>query len=166
MKNLTEYMNWYRIVYPIINTKEFQKRKTFRHHGDTTVYDHSLKVSYRAYIIAKSLHSDAKSAAIAGMLHDMYSTPWQDVKIKQPFYKMHAFSHAKDALVNSQKYYSKYLTPKIENAILRHMFPLNIIPPKYSVGLVLTLADKIESIDMLTSKEAMSKTFLGFLKRS
>ncbi len=166
MKNLTEYMNWYRIVYPIINTKEFQKRKTFRHHGDTTVYDHSLRVSYRAYIIAKSLHSDAKSAAIAGMLHDMYSTPWQEVKIKQPFYKMHAFSHAKDALINSQKYYSKYLTPKIENAILRHMFPLNIIPPKYSVGYILTLADKIESMDMLTSKEAMSKTFFGFLKRS
>lgn len=157
MKRDKNYDEWYSIACPIINSKEFQKRKTFRHHGDHTVYDHSIKVSRRAYNIAKSLNCDYESAAIAGLLHDLYSTPWQDDKEKKPFFKMHAFTHAIDALMNARKYYPEYLNEKIENAIVRHMFPLTITPPKYFIGFIITIADKIESLDMLTSSEAMKK---------
>ena len=126
------------------------------------MYTHSIKVSLGAYALAKKLHLDYKSAAIAGVLHDFYSTPWQDSKIKQPLLQRHAFSHARVALENSQKYFGKYLNPKIENAILRHMFPLNITPPKYSTGYIITIVDKIKSMDFVFCKESWAKTF-GFL---
>lgn len=158
MKKLDEYNEWLYIVGPIITSQEYLRRKAFRHHGETSVYDHSIKVSKNAYKLAKMLHGDYKSAAIAGALHDFYTTPWQDVVIKQPFYKMHAFTHARDALSNSRIFFRMYLNKKIENAILRHMFPLNIIPPTHTTGYFVTIADKISSLDMLLSLESLRKT--------
>lgn len=167
MKKIDKLEEWFNIINPIITNEEFLKRKTFRHHGKTTVYEHCMKVSYASYSIARFLHLDYTSAAIAGILHDFYSTPWQDVKIRQPLFKMHAFSHASDALNNSQKFFKDYLNPSIENAILRHMFPLNITPPKHSTGYIVTIADKISSLDFILSKESLAKTFsfIWFLKR-
>lgn len=159
-----DYKEWYKIVRPIITSKEYLKRKKFRHHGNTSVYEHSIKVSLGAFKLAKMLRLDYKSAAIAGVLHDLYTTPWQDVTVDLPFFKRHAFSHARCALENSQKYYSKYLNPKIENAILRHMFPLNIKPPRYSTGYIITIVDKCVSMDFVFCKETWAKTF-RFLKR-
>ncbi len=128
------------------------------------MYEHCIKVSLGAYSLAKKLGADYKSAAIAGVLHDFYTTPWQDVTIKQPFFQRHGFTHARVALENSRKYYAKYLNPKIENAILRHMFPLNIRPPRYSTGYIITLVDKCVSMDFVFCKETWVKTF-RFLKR-
>lgn len=163
MRKSYDYSEWNTIVEPIITSDEYLKRKTFRHHGDVTVYDHSIRVSQKAYRMAKRLGLDYKSAAIAGILHDFYETPWQDVKIKQPIYKMHAFTHGKSALDNSKRFFPLYLNPAIENAILRHMFPLTL-PPKTKIGFIITIADKASSVDFITSKEAWFKTF-SFLKR-
>lgn len=150
---------WYDIVSPIINHPEYQRRKTFRHHGDITVYDHMVRVSIYMYLWAKKLNMDYKSAAIAGLLHDFYETPWQDVKVKQPFFKMHGFTHAANALKNAQKYFPEYMNPVIENSILRHMFPLNKVPPKYKIGFMLTLVDKYVSLEMFKEPESLIKTF-------
>ncbi len=161
MKNYFEDKEWLEIIKPIIEHPEFQKRKTFKHHGATSVFEHSIRVSHKAYKIAKGLRTDYRSAAIAGILHDFYTTPWQDVIIKQPIHEMHAFTHAKSALLNSQTYFSEFLDEKIEDAILRHMFPLNITPPKYLVGYIITLADKLSSLDMLLSPTSLMKTILA-----
>lgn len=136
------------IVNEIINHPEFQKRKKFLHHGDISVYEHSLKVSQKAYSIAKFFHADYKSAAIAGLLHDFYEKPWQEDKEKHKFFEQHGFTHAKNSYDNAHKYFKEYMNPQIENAILRHMFPLNIKPPKYKVGWIVTLADKLVSLEV------------------
>lgn len=159
------YKEWYKIVRPIITSKEYLKRKQFRHHGNTSVYDHCIKVSMLAFSISKRFGLDYKSAAIAGVLHDFYTKPWQDdTKNDTPLLKRHGFTHAEDALCNAKKHFGKYLNPKIENAILRHMFPLNIRPPKYSTGYVITIVDKVESMDFIFCRETWIKTF-KFLKR-
>ena len=154
-KNLRE---WLEIVKPIIDSPEYQKRKKFRHHGDITVYDHCVRVSIYSYLVARRFKMDYKSAAIAGLLHDFYTTPWQECTEKLPFFKMHGFTHAAIALENSRKYFSEYLNPTIENAILRHMFPLNKIPPKTKVGFLITLVDKYVSIEMFREPESIIQT--------
>lgn len=136
------------IISNIKNDPEFQKRKKFRHHGKITVYEHCLKVSKKSYDIAKTLHLDYKSAAIAGLLHDFYEKPWQEDKEKHKFFEQHGFTHAKNSLNNCHKYFEQYLNVEIEDAILRHMFPLNIKPPKYKIGWVVTLADKMVSMEV------------------
>ena len=152
---------FYTVASPIINHPEYQKRKNFMHHGDTSVYSHSINVSLRAFSIGKKLNLDLDSLIIAGLLHDFYEKPWQEVKEHLPLFQRHGFTHAKNALDNSRKYFKEYLNPQIENAILRHMFPLNKIPPKTKIGIIINISDKLESIDMLLSKDSMLKT-LGF----
>ena len=58
------------IVSEVINNSEFIKRKEYRHHENISVYTHSLMVSYYSYKIAKKMHLDYESTAIAGILHD------------------------------------------------------------------------------------------------
>lgn len=144
--NLSE---WYEIVKPILDNPEFQKRKNFNHHGTITVYEHTMRVSILNYKMAKRLHLDYKSAAIAGLLHDFYYKPWMEDHEWKPLFKRHGFTHAKDALENSRKVFPELMNKKIENSILRHMFPLNICPPKYLEGWLLTIADKKVSLECI-----------------
>ena len=74
-------------------------------------------------------------------------------------FKKHGFVHAKEALENSREYFSDYLNPVIENAIERHMFPLNIIPPKYKIGWLIVLFDKKNSMDFVEHPSAFIKCF-------
>ena len=59
------------LVYHILINSEFNKIKSIEHHG-VTRYEHSLKVSYYSYKIAKFLHLDYKDVARGGLLHDFF----------------------------------------------------------------------------------------------
>lgn len=159
-----EAMEYYNIIYDILKNSEFQKRKKYKHHGDITVYDHSLAVSKLSYIIAKKLKCDYKSAAIGGLLHDFYKEPWQEKKEKKSFFKKHGFTHAKDAMDNSYIYFNNLMNSKIENIILRHMFPLNKIPPKYIEGWIVNLSDKYISLEVFKNYKFLYR-LLGLKSR-
>lgn len=163
---------WYRIVEDILRNPEFQKRKLFMHHHNITVWDHSILVSFKSFMASKYFKADKRVCAIAGLLHDFYSQAWIStpeleklengkyttlMKEKKPWYKMHGFTHAKDASINYVKYFPKLEDKKITNAILRHMFPLNIIPPRYKEGLIITTVDKLSSVRELPSITYVSK---------
>lgn len=168
------YFNeWYKIVKPIITSEEFKKRKLMKHH-DESVYDHSVAVSFCSYKMAAKRKRDeffCYNCAIAGLLHDFYPRAWQyseTLELLEPSFSarfndkannrdLHGFTHARDALKNSRKFYKKYLTPQIEDAILRHMFPLNPYPPKFIEGWYITLADKIVSFSNFPSLKELPK---------
>lgn len=160
--NLSE---WYEIVEPILSHKEFQKRKEFLHHGEISVYDHVINVSMVNYKWAKKLGLDYKSAAIAGLLHDFYETPWTMDTEHHPFFQKHGFTHARSALNNSRKYFGKFMNKTVENSILRHMFPLNIVPPKYKEGWLLTLADKYVSMEVMLEPKFFKDLLSGVIGR-
>lgn len=155
-----DYMkHYYDIVRPILDNEEFKKRKNWRHHGDTSLYDHSLQVSLLAYRLSfhfKSMDNDI--IAIGGLLHDFYNKPWMENTEKKPLLQKHGFVHAAEARENAYLYFSELMNPVIDNIILRHMFPLNKIPPKYKEAWLVSLADKIVSIDFL-EKENIVKLF-------
>lgn len=152
---------YYDIVKDILNNEEFKKRKNYMHHGNTNVYDHSLNVSIMAYKIGKKLNMDVESICVGALLHDFYSTPWPERTEKTPFLKKNGFTHAKDALNNANMYFPELLNEKSENIILRHMFPLNVIPPKYKEGWLITILDKVESCEVLKDPKSWPK-YLGF----
>lgn len=157
MSNLDE-IEYYKIVNKILNHPEFQKRKQYAHHGNISVFDHSLAVSKVSYYLAKKLKKDYKIAAVGGLLHDFYYNPWQGVKEKRPFLKKHGFVHAQEAHDNALKYFPEYMNNRVENVILRHMFPVNKIPPKYIEGWIVTIADKYVSCEVL-----LHPTFFKYL---
>ncbi len=139
---------FFEIIDEILNSEEYQKRKKYKHHGEKSVYNHCLSVSMKSYKIAKVMGMDYKSAAIGGLLHDFYYKPWQDNKEKTPLLKKHGFVHAKEALINSKKNYPQYMNKRVENIIVRHMFPLNITPPRYIESWVITIVDKYVSMEI------------------
>lgn len=139
---------YYKIVQKILEHKEFQKRKDYAHHDKISVYDHSIAVSKLSYRLARFLKVDYESAAIGGLLHDFYYKPWQENQEKKPLFQKHGFVHAKEAYENSKNIFPEYMNPQIKNIILRHMFPLNKIPPKYIESWVVTFADKWVSLEV------------------
>lgn len=167
---LTPGNEYYEIVKEILDNKEFQKRKEYMHHENSSVYDHSLSVSILLYIWAKKWHLDYKSAAIGGLLHDFYDKPWQskehklESKTKKGFFKQHGFVHASEAARNAKLFFPHLINPKIDNIIRRHMFPLNIHPPKYIESWMITLVDKYVSLDVLKTPKAWPK-YLGIGKK-
>ena len=149
---------FYKVARKIIYNKEYKKLRTFLHHN-SSVYDHCLDVSYNSYLVAKKLKKvyrniNIENVIIAGLLHDFYREPWRDNKKKGLFNK-HGFTHAAIALERSKETFSSLLNKRIENAIVRHMFPLNIRPPKYIEGWIITLVDKYVSLDMFKSKSTI-----------
>lgn len=162
----TKNKEYYRIVKYIIEHPEFIKRKDYKHHENESVYEHSIKVSMLSYKIAKLLHLDKESIAIGGLLHDFYYKPWQDCIEKKKFLKQHGFVHAKEALDNSNIYFKNFLNDKTEDIIIKHMFPLNIKPPRYAESWIVTLVDKIVSLNVLAHPTVWPK-YVGIkLKKS
>lgn len=165
MKKLTneEQKEFDEIAKIIINNKEYQRRKEFKHHGEETVYDHCLKVAEIAYKMAKKRNLRIKETVIGALLHDFYYEPWQDNTEKKKFFKKHGFVHAAEALENSRKEFGDLINPLIGDIISKHMFPLNIKLPKYKETWVVTTADKIASLNVLKQPKKWYR-FIGVRK--
>lgn len=156
-----EYLEY---VEKILTNKEFLKRKEYCHHENLSVYEHSLEVSYKSYLYAKRHKLDTKSIAIGGLLHDFYDKPWQESTEHKKFLKQHGFVHAKEALLNSRKYFNELMNPKIEDIILKHMFPLNKNIPKYKESWIVSFIDKKCSLEVLKHPKEYPK-YLGIKRK-
>ena len=142
-------------VRDILANKEVQSMSGFIQHGSTTCLEHSINVSYLTYLYCKEHGMDARAAARAGLLHDLFLYDWHQHYVRRKGEALHGFSHPRRALENAQKAFS--LTAKEKNMILRHMWPLTVIPPKYKEGFVLLWYDKYCSMN-----ETMRRTVLAF----
>ena len=60
------------IAHPVV-----QQMKQYPHHCGTSCFRHCLNVSYYNYQICRLLGLDARSAARAGMLHDLFLYDWR-----------------------------------------------------------------------------------------
>lgn len=152
------------IVKVILEHPEFIKRKEFQHHEEESVYEHCLKVSKLAYLIAKKLHlKNPEEIAIGALLHDFYDKPWQNNTEKVPFFQQHGFVHASQAVKNSKKYFPELMNERIEDMIEKHMFPLNIKPPKYIGSWIVNISDDIISLNVFLHPTKLPK-YVGIKK--
>lgn len=142
-KSDLQYMN---IIKEYINNEEFQKTNKIEHHGITR-FEHSLKVSYYSYKVAKTLRLDYKEAAVGGLLHDFFITP-EELSKKEKINSF--FTHPKLALQTAEKQFD--LTVKEKDMIRSHMFPMNYSLPKYMESWIVTTVDKCVAINEFSHK--------------
>ena len=121
------------------NHPAVQEMKKYPHHCDTSCYQHCLNVAYYNYHICRLLGKDYLAAARAGMLHDLFLYDWH-THAKETGDRVHGLTHPKAALAMAEKYFD--LTDKERDIILKHMWPLTVIPPKSFEGFIITLTDK------------------------
>jgi len=133
------------IIEEIINNDKFLKLKKFLHHRES-IYNHSINVSYLTYKISKKIRVDYKSATRAALLHDFFLYDWRKEgrENKKKLFHKHGFTHPKTALINSKENF--IINKKEADIILKHMFPLTIIPPNSIEGWVVTFVDKYITI--------------------
>lgn len=142
-KNDLQYMN---IIKNYINNENFQKTKEIEHHGITR-FDHSLKVSYYSYKIAKALKLDYAETAVGGLLHDFFinDNNWSKKQQIESY-----FNHPKLALETALKEFD--LSVKEQDMIRSHMFPVNISVPKYLESWIVSSVDKCIALEELSLK--------------
>ena len=124
----------------ILDSKSIQIQKQCLQHGKRTVFEHSLAVALMCLTINEFLHLKLNERRLirGALLHDYFLYDWH---VKDKSHRLHGFRHPYFALENARKEYE--LDPVLEDIIVKHMFPLIPIPPKYKESWVLCIADKI-----------------------
>ncbi len=146
MSNHKSDLQYISIINEYINNENFQKIKSIEHHGITR-FEHSVKVSYYSYKIAKILRLDYKQTAVGGLLHDFFISS-NDRTSKEKIESV--FTHPKLALETAEKEFN--LTAKEKDMIRSHMFPINISVPKYMESWIVSIVDKIVATEELSLK--------------
>lgn len=141
MKNLTLPSNqlYLSFVEDILLNEKFLSMSSYIQHGNTSCLEHSINVSYMAFQLCEKKGLDSRAAARVGLLHDLFLYDWHD-KTRGPKRYYHGFTHPKEALNNANREFS--LSEKEKDGILRHMWPLTIIPPKFKEGFIVLWCDK------------------------
>lgn len=158
--NKEDYEEYLNLAKTILDHSEYQKRLLLLHHGKESVVEHSIKVSYTAFKLARKFNLNKQDAVVAALLHDFYDRDWTKHKNTEGFFKAHGFTHAEIARANAKKYFPELVNKTVEDAIVKHMFPLNIKPPKYTISWVLTASDKWVSLTVIKDFRALP-SYLG-----
>lgn len=132
-----EYMD---CVRDILEHPVFMSMEQYIQHGTTTCRAHCIQVSYSGYKICKRIGGNWRSAARAGLLHDLFLYDWH-THARETGDHFHGFTHPRAALVNADRYFK--LTEEERMVIVRHMWPLTLVPPSSRAGYAVTCADKI-----------------------
>ena len=129
------------LIEPIISKESYQSMKNYRHHGNTSTYDHSISVAYLCYKYQKKHNSkiDLKSLIRGALLHDYYLYDWHHTKEGHRF---HGLRHPKTSLKNAKRDYGPLNKIEID-IIIHHMFPLVILPPLTKAGWIVSYYDKV-----------------------
>ena len=128
---------FFNIINDLLKNNTINNLKLYKHHYGSNRFEHCLSVAYYSYLICKFLHLDYKSASRAGMLHDLFLYDCED-KLARP--KNHISIHPKIALQNAKKLFD--LNDKECDIILKHMWPITFLPPKYWESFIITFIDK------------------------
>ena len=79
-----------------------KRMKKYKHHGKTSCYRHCLNVAYYNYWLCRLFRLDARSAARAGMLHDLFLYDWH-THAAQTGNHFHGLTHPGTAYRNARK---------------------------------------------------------------
>lgn len=136
MNHILDDKEYYEIVSDIINNDNFDEIKKIEHHGITR-YEHSLRVSYNSYKVAKFLKLNAYETARAGLLHDFFINS-NDQSLMNKC--LSTFTHPYKVIKTVSKNFN--VSDRELDIIKTHMFPINLSIPKYAESWVVNIVDK------------------------
>ena len=117
------------IEHPVI-----QRLADFRHHRDKTRLDHSVEVAWYSFLLSRRLSLDCNATVRGALLHDLFFYDWLR---EGP--RLHGFRHPWISLRNAREV--TILSKREEDIIIKHMWPLTIIPPWRPESWVVCLVD-------------------------
>ena len=127
IENSEEAKEYFEFVKDLLDSDVVNEMKNFRHH----CYQHCMNVSYYNYLVCRKLGLNSRSAARAGLLHDLFLYDWREHE-KKKGEMPHGMTHPKVALNNAKQHFE----------IGKHMWPLTLKFPKYAESYVIVCIDK------------------------
>ena len=123
----------------ILSAAAASAQKNYIQHGTTSVYLHCLNVAYISLRLALffRLRLNYRALMRGALLHDYFLYDWH---VPSETHRGHGFTHAHTALRNASRDFT--LNAVERDVIARHMFPLNLTPPRYRESVLVCLADK------------------------
>ena len=127
----------------LLISDKLRRERQFLQHGVINVFHHSISVALVSIYISKlfNLNVDQTSLIRGALLHDYFLYDWHH---KDCSHRWHGYTHAKRALDNAEKDFS--LNDIEKDIIKKHMFPLNIAPPKCKESYIVCISDKLVAI--------------------
>ena len=124
----------------ILGSQGMLLSQSFRQHGEVSVALHCFFAAVVCVRLARALalRVDTRALVRGALLHDYFLYDWHD---PDPSHRLHGFRHAGFALRNAGRDFS--LGPIERNMIASHMFPMNLVLPRFRESLLLCLADKV-----------------------
>lgn len=138
----------------------YEDLKKYIQHGNVTVFKHCRNVAYVSCVIADrlNLRVDYEALIVGALLHDYFLYDWHE---KNSNHHLHGFYHPRRALRNAIRDYK--ISEREANIILRHMFPLTIVPPAHREAWIVCMADKIcatkETLDNIKLFSRLRRAF-------
>ena len=132
-----KYLN---IIKELVKDPKIRQMQNYSQHGSSNSLKHSVQVAKESFRLAEKLHLriDEEVLAVGALLHDYYLYDIQESGYSD--YK-HGTKHPGTALENAMKDFK--LTPKEQNIIRSHMWPLTLFHmPKSEEAWLVSLADK------------------------
>ncbi len=132
---------YYECIHDIINSDELQPLKNITHHISTTRFQHCINVSYYSYVLCYKLGLNARSAARAGLLHDLFyydRKEYNSLREKGQF--SHSLMHSLIAVRNASQVTE--ISDLERDIIEKHMWPATSHLPKYRESYIITIIDK------------------------
>lgn len=128
----------------IIQSRNFNLTKRHIQHGNMTVNRHCMNVAKYSLAISHKLERmgircNREELVRGALLHDYFLYDWHEPDYSKP-HKLHGFYHPGVALRNAKREYR--LTPREEDIIKKHMWPLTVVPPMCREAWIVTTADK------------------------
>lgn len=128
---------------PVVVAPLYGRLKALEHH-DATLADHSVSVAYHAFVLARALGLRGHLGELTrgALLHDFFLYDWRTTR--PPSGGLHGFAHPREALHNAEAVFGP-LSRLERDIILRHMWPLTPVPPRYAESFIVCLVDKCVS---------------------
>ena len=128
------------LISDILENKSFLEIEKCKHHGISRL-DHSMRVSYYSYLIAKRLGFNYKEVARAGLLHDFFINDSSKERTSGVSFMFHPYRSLENATNNFS------LSDLEKDIIISHMFPaLPHRVPKYIESWLVNIVDDMVAI--------------------
>lgn len=138
-KDISKVGGYFECVKDLLSDRNVLRLDEFAHHSGTSRLQHSLNVSYYNFLLCRFLRLDARAAARAGLLHDLFFYDRRDhVPVEGEGW--HGVGHPKIAFMNASEMFP--LSQLEGDMIVNHMWPLSLQLPRYRETFVITLVDK------------------------
>lgn len=133
--------SYFDCVSDIIECDELSRLKNITHHVSTTRFQHCLNVSYYGYVVCRKFSLDARSAARAGLLHDLFYYDRKEYNSSKTKNQLsHSMMHSLMAADNAGKIID--MSELERDIIEKHMWPVTRKLPKYRESYVIMIVDK------------------------